>query len=253
MTTTLTTAPRQRLLIAEEDDATRAFLADNLHADGYDVATAANADGAARALDLYGPFDLVVADVNGSTVALLDRLRCGRAAAAASDTPLVALTAKTDDNNRRRLLEHGADDVVCKPFSYPELALRVRAILRRTFADPVRAVVIEAGPIRVDTRQHEATVAGRLLELNRKEFALLATMARDPERVWTKEELLGEVWGIRAGKTRTLDSHACRLRGFLADHGVQAIVNVWGVGYRLLPRDWQEAAPSVRQRTDGGG
>jgi DNA-binding response OmpR family regulator len=97
--------------------------------------------------------------------------------------------------------------------------------------------VVEAPPVRIDTRTRVASVTGRRLQLAQKEYDLLLRLAREPDRVFTKAELLREVWGYRvAGRTRTLDSHASRLRRKLRDAGAQLelVDNVWGVGYRLL-------------------
>jgi DNA-binding response OmpR family regulator len=108
-------------------------------------------------------------------------------------------------------------------------------VLRR--ARPAAAEVLEAGPVRIDTRTRDVRVAGRRIYLSQKEYELLVQLAHEPERVFTKEELLYEVWEYRApARTRTLDSHASRLRRKLraAGTGDAFVENVWGVGYRLL-------------------
>ena len=122
-----------------------------------------------------------------------------------------------------------------RPFDYQELVERIRAVLRR--ARPPAADLLEAGPVRIDTRTRDVRVAGRRIALAQKEYELLVRLAREPERVFTKAELLFEVWDYRApARTRTLDSHASRLRRKLREVGTgDALVeNVWGVGYRLL-------------------
>jgi DNA-binding response OmpR family regulator len=133
-----------------------------------------------------------------------------------------------------RALERGADDVIGRPFAYEELLARIRALLRRS--SPANGEVLEAGELVVDRRTRRVTVRDRLVSLSAKEFDLLARLAAEPNRVFTKEILLREVWGFRAlGRTRTLESHASRLRRKLnvADDD-RYVVNVWGVGYRLL-------------------
>ncbi len=133
-----------------------------------------------------------------------------------------------------RALEGGCDDFVPRPFDYEELLARIRAVLRRT-APPEREV-LRAGTIEVDRTTRRVTVAGGPVPLAGKEFELLLALIADPDRVFTKEELLRDVWGFRSlGRTRTLDSHASRLRRKLqaADSG-SYVTNVWGVGYRLL-------------------
>jgi len=133
-----------------------------------------------------------------------------------------------------RALESGCDDFVPRPFAYEELLARIRAVLRRTA--PPEHEVLRAGAIEVDRATRRVRVAGRPVALAGKEFELLAKLIGDPERVFTKEELLRDVWGFRSlGRTRTLDSHASRLRRKLGQAGAEdCVLNVWGVGYRLL-------------------
>jgi DNA-binding response OmpR family regulator len=139
-----------------------------------------------------------------------------------------------DAVDRVRAFDRGCDDYVPRPFVYDELLARIRAVLRRV-APPTREW-IEAGAIAVDTATRRVTVAGRPVELSGKEYELLVKLMSDPTRVFRKDELLREVWGfLSAGRTRTLDSHASRLRRKLASEGEGPfVVNVWGVGYRLL-------------------
>lgn len=132
-----------------------------------------------------------------------------------------------------RALEGGCDDFVPRPFAYEELLARIRAVLRR--AAPPAHELLRAGAIEVDRATRRVRVAGRPVPLAGKEFELLLKLIGDPERVFTKEELLRDVWGFRSlGRTRTLDSHASRLRRKLtADGAGPYVTNVWGVGYRL--------------------
>jgi DNA-binding response OmpR family regulator len=139
-------------------------------------------------------------------------------------------------DDRISAFRHGCDDYLAPPFEYVELVERIRAVLRRT--GHVVADVIEAPPVRIDTRTRVATVAGNRLALAQKEYELLLRLAREPERVLTRAELLRDVWSYRCDdRTRTLDAHAYRLRRKLREAGspVELVENVWGVGYRLLP------------------
>jgi DNA-binding response OmpR family regulator len=133
-----------------------------------------------------------------------------------------------------RALERGCDDFVPRPFAYEELLARIRAVLRR--AAPPEHEVVRAGPIEVDRATRRITLSGRRVALAGKEYELLLKLMTDPQRVFTKEELLRDVWGFRSlGRTRTLDSHASRLRRKLQDaEEGRYVINVWGVGYRLL-------------------
>jgi DNA-binding response OmpR family regulator len=141
-----------------------------------------------------------------------------------------------------RGFERGADDFVTKPFSYSELRLRIGAVLRRTREHSGHGR-LRVGELELDPVAREVRLRGRRVDLSQKEFALLQALAADPTRVFTKEELLRDVWGFRSlGTTRTLDSHACRLRQKLGGEGDRFVVNVWGVGYRLVDGPVLEAA-----------
>jgi DNA-binding response OmpR family regulator len=226
------------ILVVEDDTATRTFLADNLTADGYDVLVADTARDALRLLERKYP-DLALIDLglpDGDGLALVERVRRadGVATRVNPDVALVAVTARTTELDVLRGFERGVDDYLGKPFSYPELRARVQALLHR--ADRrTRLGRLRVGELEVDPPAREARLRGARLELSQKEFALLRALASDPTRVFTKEELLRTVWGFRSmGSTRTLDSHACRLRHKLARDGDRFVVNVWGVGYRLV-------------------
>ena len=151
------------------------------------------------------------------------------------DIPVIVLGAPDSDAvDRVRAFQGGCDDYVARPYVYDELLARIRAVLRRAVASPHEVLV--AGPIRADIATRAVTIAGRTVPLAGKEYELLLKLMTDPIRVFTKEQLLREVWGFRSqGRTRTLDSHASRLRRKLqAVADGPFVVNVWGVGYRLL-------------------
>ena len=235
------------ILLCDEDAYTRAFVADNLVADGYRVLTADSKKVALVALDSYQP-DLVICDVNGDTLDLLDAVRDADGLASHVDpgVPLIVLTARGDELARVRFYDRGSDDVIDKPVSYAELRARVRALLRRTDRRR-RPPVIAVGALRIDTVSREVRVGETAVEVSATEYALLVHLAGEPTRVFTKGELLREVWRFRApGRTRTLDAHACRLRRKLGDAGGDRLVeNVWGVGYRLAPIDPREPTGSA--------
>jgi DNA-binding response OmpR family regulator len=226
------------ILVVEDDDATRTFLADNLCADGFEPIVADCARDGVRLLESKFP-DLVVLDLglpDGSGLEVLRRVRDADRVASRVDpaTPVVLLTGRASEVDRVRGFDRGCDDYVCKPFSYPELRGRVGALLRRGAARPGQGR-LRVGTLEVDAPSRTTRVRGRALDLSAKEFALLRVLAAEPTRVFTKDELLRAIWGFRhLGTTRTLDSHACRLRRKLGADGDRFVVNVWGVGYRLI-------------------
>jgi DNA-binding response OmpR family regulator len=155
--------------------------------------------------------------------------------------PLLVVSGRAGETDRVRGFERGADDFVSKPFSYVELRLRVAALLRRSRERRSQGR-LRVGELELDPVGREVRLRGARVALSQKEFALLQQLASEPTRVWTKAELLRDVWGFRAlGATRTLDSHACRLRNKLRVGGDRRwIENIWGVGYRLAPLETSE-------------
>lgn len=226
------------ILIVEDHRATRTFLADNLSADGYEILESESCGDAQRLIETRFP-DLAIVDLGLPDRDGLDLLREVREADRVAnrmdpDLPLLVLTGRTGELDRLRGFERGCDDYLVKPFSYPELHARVIALLRRTRRRPGTGR-IRIGSLELDPLSRQVWLEGELIELSKKEFALLRALAGDPTRVFTREELLRGVWGFRTlGTTRTLDSHASRLRKKLEAKGARFVVNVWGVGYRLV-------------------
>jgi DNA-binding response OmpR family regulator len=175
----------------------------------------------------------VLADINGHTLGLLDAVRSGDGLAGAidPDTPMIVLTARADELDRVRVFDRAGDDVISKPFSYPELRGRIRVLLRRACM-PSPVTVSRVGSVTVNHRTRVVRVGERQIALAPKEFELLQTLIADPTRVFTREELLRSVWGYRT-PSRTVDSHACRLRQKLSSDSDQLVINFWGVGYCL--------------------
>lgn len=180
-------------------------------------------------------FDVVDDAVRPDLVLLADGAAVEEYRARLGDVPVIVLgRPESDAVDRVRALERGCDDFLVRPFAYEELLARIRAVLRRT--TPADHEVRRAGSITADLATRSVTVGDAVVSLAGKEYELLLHLLTDPTRVFTKEQLLREVWGFRSlGRTRTLDSHASRLRRKLAAAGAgSVVVNVWGVGYRLL-------------------
>jgi DNA-binding response OmpR family regulator len=227
---------RRGVLVVEDDERTAAFLADNLRADGFQVAIASDAGEAIRAIEVRSP-DLLLLDLTlgvSSGLSVLDRVRSADGIGTRVDPqlPVIILSGHAGELDRVRGLRRGADDYVVKPFSYAEVLERVRAVLRRS-SGRVAAGLLVVGELSLDPLTRVVRLGGETLTLSAKEFALLQALARQPTRVYTKAELLRDVWGYRSlGATRTVDAHACRLRKKLG--GERWIVSVRGVGYRLV-------------------
>ncbi len=240
-----TDTPSHTILVVEEDDVVRAFLADQLTADGYTVYDTADLD---RALGLCATQlpDAALIDVNGgSGRTFAAKIRNGNGRSIDARLPLILLGTIPGELDALRAFDAGADDYVLKPFSYVELRARLHALLKRVEMDSRRSPVIVVAALRIDVAQRRVTLRGELVDVSKKEFELLRTLASEPSRVFAKEELLRSIWGYRSSaSTRTLDSHDCWLRGKLGVHGDRYIVNVWGVGYRLV--DWLED-PTARE------
>jgi DNA-binding response OmpR family regulator len=234
------------LLLAEPEVAARATLEHHLAEDGFAVLGAEDETRALWLAERARPDVVLLASrlEQASGAEVCRRLRAGAPGRDWDrDIPVIVLGDPDGDaTDRVRAFAHGADDYVPGPVLYEELLARIRAVLRR--AAPTRHDVVEAGPVRVDVAARHVTVHGRTVHLSGTEFALLLTLARDPFRVFAKRELLRDVWGYPAGiETRTVDSHASRVRRKLAAAGGQEplLLNEWGIGYRLRLPGWEEA------------
>jgi DNA-binding response OmpR family regulator len=225
------------ILVVEDHPATRTFLADNLSADGYELLEADCLEDAERLIGTRFP-DLAIVDLglpDGDGLDLLRRVRSAdRAGRLDPDLPMLILTGRAGELDRLRGFDRGADEYVTKPFSYQELLARIRALLRRASRRP-NLGRLRVGGLELDPASRQVWLHGKQLTLSKKEFALLRALAVEPTRVFTREELLRGVWGFKVMcPTRTIDSHAHRLRKKLTAHGDKFVINVWGVGYRLV-------------------
>ena len=219
------------LLLSDSEEETREYLVRQLLTDGFEVL---NARFGGEALDLAerrSP-DLVLV----SELELCARLRAGEPGRSWNrQVPVIVLgSEQADAVDRVRAFQRGADDYLHRPIVYEELVARIRAVLRRVSPSP--GVLLEAGELAVDRVTRTVTLRGELVQLAGKEFQLLEKLASEPRRVFTKDELLRDIWGFRTHcRTRTLDSHVSRLRSKLRRLPQDRwVVNVWGVGYKLV-------------------
>lgn len=229
--------PAATVVVCEDDAPTLELLCDHLEADRFRALPAPSASDALRLCHYKEPdlllLDLVLPDAPGLDV--LREIRASEGAIGRYDPalPVIVLSGRGTSTDRVRGFTEGADDYVVKPVHMPELTARIRALLRRR--DPRRDGPRRVGDLFIDPSRREVRVGDRAVRLANKEFSLLRMLAADPTRVFTKEELLRDVWGFRSmGRTRTLDSHASRLRRKLDPRDGRYVINVWGVGYRLI-------------------
>jgi two-component system KDP operon response regulator KdpE len=231
-----TGASGARILIVEDDAATRSSVVANLASHGYRVLEAADVANALRSWEAGRPdlilLDLGLPDGDGSTV--IRRVRRD------ANTPILVLTARGTESDKVTALEAGADDYVTKPFGLAELRARVAALLRRAGGPAADATgVLRLGPIAIDVARHEVAVAGAPLDLTPREYELLKTMVGQPGRLLTRGRLLRAVWGTAySSEAHYLHVYVSRLRRKLdaADPTGAAsglIVAEPGVGYRI--------------------
>ncbi len=242
------------VLVVEDDPALADLLALHLRDLGFRVDVAADgADGLARAL--VGDYALVVLDRMLPRREGLDVCRALRRQGVA--TPVLMLTAKSEDDDKVDGLDAGADDYVTKPFSVRELMARVNALLRRRRLDATASEAtdeVRVGPLRLSLPKRQAAVEGRALELTAMEFDLLALFARNPGRAFSRQELLDLVWGYHyAGYSHTVNSHINRLRAKLEPEPERPrfIRTVWGVGYRFAEPHEFDADGRADEHADG--
>ena len=224
------------ILIIEDEAALVAALSYNLRREGYIVAAAGD-----------GPEGLLLARSTRPSLVILDLMLPGmdgidvcRRLRSQSTVPILMLTAKSDEVDKVVGLEVGADDYMTKPFSVRELLARVRALLRRVEMEREAAPpdVVELADLLLDLRGRQASKGGRELALKPKEFDLLTFLARHPRQVFSREQLLGEVWGFEfAGASRTVDVHVRWLRQKIEDEPSRPVhlLTVRGSGYKLVP------------------
>ena len=227
----------KRILIVEDDVHIANLLRMHLRDEGYEVTHAASGDEGVRLLE-SGQWDALVLDLMLPGVDGLEI--CRRARAMTRYTPIIITSARASELHRILGLELGADDYLAKPFSMLELVARVKALLRRVEAMAQNARIdagaIEVAGLRIDPVARTALVEGRPLELTPREFDLLYFFARHPDQVYSRMELLNQVWGHQHdGYEHTVNTHINRLRNKI-EHDPAApkrILTVWGRGYKL--------------------
>ncbi|WP_096786051.1 phosphate regulon transcriptional regulator PhoB [Rhodobacter sp. CZR27] len=221
------------VLLVEDEPAQREVLSYNLEAEGFRVVQAATGDEALVLVDEAGP-DVIVLDWMLPSVSGIEVCRQLKSRPATRSVPIIMLSARSEEVDRVRGLETGADDYVVKPYSVVELMARVRSQLRRARPSSV-GLSLEFDDIRLDPETHKVHRGAHLLKLGPTEFRLLSTFMEKPGRVWSREQLLDRVWGRDIYvDSRTVDVHVGRLRKALcAFGGEDPLRTVRGAGYAL--------------------
>ncbi len=222
------------IVVVDDEPMVREVVTRYLERDGFAVTAAADGTEALRLIEAAMP-DMVVLDLMLPSVSGLDVLQEVRRH---SDVPIILLTARGDEGDRVLGLELGADDYVTKPFSPRELAARVKSVLRRsTRPAPQSTELITHGDLVVDPTARKVMLGAVEIDLTRREFELLAFLAASPGQVFSRTQLLTQVWDSSPEwqDPSTVTVHVRRLRNKLAatDGGVPRITTVWGVGYRF--------------------
>jgi len=223
----------KQILVVDDEIRIAGIARDYLARAGYGVTIAENGADAIRSVRARRP-DLVVLDLGLPQVDGLDVIRTLRQQ---SNVPIIILTARVDEHDKLTGLELGADDYVTKPFSPRELVARVRAVFRRVDSPPDRGDVIEASGVALDKRRLHVTVDGRDVDLTSTEFALLATVAAQPGRVFTRTQLLDAIRGEEVESfDRAIDAHVKNVRRKIEPdpHHPRYLLTVHGVGYKFV-------------------
>ena len=222
----------KHILVVDDEPRIAEIARDYLQRAGYRVSTAGNGVDALAAARIERP-DLVVLDLG---LPRIDGLDVTRRLRQDSPVPIIMLTARVDESDKLVGLELGADDYITKPFSPKELVARVRAVLRRIDAAPERGDIIRAGDLMLDRRRMQATVGDRPIDLTATEFDLLAALARQPGRVFTRAQLLDAVRGERLESfDRAIDAHVKNVRRKIEPdpRNPRYVVTVHGIGYKF--------------------
>ena len=224
-----------KVLVVEDDPAILRGLADNLSYEGYEVFTACDGE-AAYVLQKNRKPDMIVLDLMLPRMSGLEL--CRKLRVEGIQTPILMLTARSEESDRVIGLDLGADDYVTKPFSVRELMARVRALLRRTQSASTLPDELRFQDVEVDFLRYIARRSGKAVEMTRKEFATLRFLVARAGEVVTRDELLNEVWGFECYPvSRTVDNHIAALRAKLESNPAQPehIRTVHGVGYKFVP------------------
>ena len=218
-----------KIIIADDEQLIRKLLTDFLTNAGHEVVEATDGGEAIELFKANPDTALVILDIMMPEV---DGWEACRQIRKTSDVPVMMLTARSQDFDQLTGFEAGADDYVTKPFSPAVLVKRVEALLRRSSSEPKKTD--DHWGLKINSDAHEVRVDGQVIDLTLKEFKILEKLINNTQRVYSREQLLDDVWGFDYfGDVRTVDSHVARLRTKLGKWGEQHLKTVYGVGYKI--------------------
>ncbi|WP_244834275.1 response regulator transcription factor [Clostridium sp. BJN0001] len=219
-----------KVLVVDDDENITEVIKMYLESSGYGVRTALDGKKAKEFYSEYNP-DIVLLDV---MIPYIDGVEVLKWIRKQSDTPVIMLTAKGDTYDKVLALEIGADDYIVKPFEPKELVARVKAVLRRYNKEQTKEDIIYLDNLTIDSTSYKVIYKGKNLKMPPKEFELLYFLSSNKNKVFTREQLLCEVWGYDyPGDSRTVDVHIKRLREKIGDDNTWQLQTVWGVGYKF--------------------
>ncbi|MDO5589972.1 MAG: response regulator transcription factor [Lachnospiraceae bacterium] len=228
---------KQKILIVDDDENIAELISLYLTKECFDTSIAYDGEAALTAFETYKPnlvlLDLMLPGIDGYQVCREIRSK--------SDTPVIMLSAKGEVFDKVLGLEMGADDYIMKPFDSKEMVARVKAVLRRYHPSPKtqepaadKSKQVEYPGITINLTNYSVVVDGQSVEMPPKELELLYFLAASPNQVFTREQLLDQIWGYEyIGDTRTVDVHIKRLREKIKDHDSWKLATVWGIGYKF--------------------
>ncbi|MBM7555451.1 response regulator [Halanaerobacter jeridensis] len=225
-----------KILVVDDEENIVKLVSYNLEQEGYEIITANEGKEALAKIEQENP-DLMILDLMLPKVDGFDICRKVRKDGNTNNLPIIILSAKEEEIDKILGLELGADDYVTKPFSPRELIARVKAVLRRVdyTADEEKQEVLKTGAVELDLKKHQVRINDKEINLTPKEFELLSILIKHPGQVFSRDNLLGEIWDYNYhGDTRTVDVHVRRLRKKISEYSEQKhIITVRGVGYKF--------------------
>ena len=223
----------KRILIADDEARIRRLVCDFLKNAGFETIEAVDGKDAIEKFYSVGSISLVICDI---MMPEMDGWEVCRKIRESSSVPILVLTARSQEFDELMSFENGADDYVTKPFSPGVLVKRVEALLKRAQGNSENKSdeIISINGLIIDIPAHKVTLDGKAIELTIKEHNILVKLASNPERIYSREQLLDSIWGIDfIGDSRTVDSHVARLRTKLGSWGEKHLKTVYGVGYKI--------------------